>query len=142
MSYLLPHLHNGWEVDQAILSEGNRVVIIRFGHDYDNICMQMDELLYSIAYDIKNFGVIYLVDITEVPDFNSFYELYDPCSIMFFFRNKLIMVDYGTGNNYKLNFLLTDKQELIDILENVYRAATKGKGLAISPKDYSTKHRY
>jgi hypothetical protein len=31
----------------------------------------MDEVLYSIADDVKNFGVIYLVDITEVSDFNS-----------------------------------------------------------------------
>lgn len=32
MSYLLPHLTSGWQVDQAILSEEERVVIIRFGH--------------------------------------------------------------------------------------------------------------
>jgi hypothetical protein len=36
--------------------------------------------------------VIYLVDTTEVPDFNTMYELYDPCTCMFFFRNKHIMV--------------------------------------------------
>lgn len=35
---------------------------------------------------VKNFAVIYLVDITEVPDFNKMYELYDPCTVMFFFR--------------------------------------------------------
>ena len=52
------------------------------------------------------------------------------------------MVDFGTGNNNKLNFLLSDKQELIDILETVYRGATKGKGLVVSPKDYSTKLKY
>ena len=33
--------------------------------------MLMDEVLFSIADDVKNFGVIYLVDITEVPDFSS-----------------------------------------------------------------------
>lgn len=26
------------------------------------------------------------VDITEVPDFNGMYELYDPVSVMFFYR--------------------------------------------------------
>lgn len=31
MSYLLPHLNNGWEVDQAIINEEERLVIIRFG---------------------------------------------------------------------------------------------------------------
>ena len=30
MSYMLPHLHNGWQVDQAILSEEDRVVVMRF----------------------------------------------------------------------------------------------------------------
>ena len=142
MSFMLPHLHDGWEVDQAILQESSKVVIIRFGHDGDRLCMKMDELLYQIAYSVQNFASIYLVDITEVPDFNNMYELFDPCSVMFFFRNKHILVDLGTGNNYKINFLIDDKQELIDIVECVYRSAIKGRGLAVSPRDYSTKLKY
>ena len=54
MSYLLPHLTSGWACDQAILSEETRLVCIRFGHDYDPVCMQMDEVLYSIAEKVKN----------------------------------------------------------------------------------------
>lgn len=87
---MLTHLHNGWQVDQAILSEEDRIVVrkfisfvivlvlinflrqvIRFGHDWDPTCMKMDEGLYSIAEKVKNFAVIYLVDITAVPDFNK-----------------------------------------------------------------------
>jgi hypothetical protein len=30
------------------------------------------------------------------------YELYDACATMFFFRNKHIMIDLGTGNNNKM----------------------------------------
>ncbi|KAK6590702.1 mitosis DIM1 [Cryptosporidium xiaoi] len=142
MSYMLQHLHNGWSVDQAILTEEERIVCIRFGHDYDADCMLMDEILYKVAEEVKNFCVIYLVDITEVPDFNTMYELYDPVSVMFFFRNKHIMVDLGTGNNNKINWPLNNKQEFIDIVETVYRGVHKGKGLVISPKDYSTKHKY
>ena len=48
----------------------------------------MPQILASTADAIKNFAVIYLVDIGEVPDFNTMYELYDPCTCMFFFRNK------------------------------------------------------
>ncbi len=142
MSYMLHHLENGWEVDQAILSEEDRVVVIRFGHDYDPQCMQMDEVLYSVAEDVKNFAVIYLVDITKVPDFNNMYELYDQCTTMFFYRNKHMMIDLGTGNNNKINWPINNKQEMIDIIEAVYKGARKGKGLVISPKDYSTKYRY
>ena len=49
MAYLLPHLRNGWEVDQAIVTEEDRVVVIRFGHDQDPTCMVQDEVLMSIA---------------------------------------------------------------------------------------------
>ena len=52
------------------------------------------------------------------------------------------MIDLGTGNNNKVNFLIEDKQELIDIIETVYKGAKKGRGLVVSPKDYSTRYRY
>jgi thiol-disulfide isomerase/thioredoxin len=71
MSYFLPHLPSGWHVDEAIKSEEDRVVIIRFGHDWDPQCMKMDETLYAISEKVQNFAVIYLCDITKVPDFNK-----------------------------------------------------------------------
>jgi DIM1 family U5 snRNP protein len=52
------------------------------------------------------------------------------------------MIDLGTGNNNKINWAMDDKQEFIDIVETVFSGARKGRGLVISPKDYSTKHRY
>lgn len=47
------------------------------------------------------------------------------------------MCDFGTGNNNKLNWVLEDKQELIDIIETIYRGAKKGRGLVVSPKGES-----
>lgn len=104
---------------------------------------------------------------------------------MFFYRNKHMMIDLGTGNNNKINWAMTEEQEFIDIVEvslcrllrpcraslssfsfpshhcrrytyrytyrssdthfnlqTVYRGARKGRGLVVSPKDYSTKYRY
>jgi len=83
---------------------------------------------------VKNFAVIYVCDLDQVPDFKQMYELYDPVTLMFFFRNKHMMCDFGTGNNNKLNWVLEDKQELIDIIETIYRGAKKGRGLVVSPK--------
>ena len=59
-------------------SEDERVVVIRFGRAWDPDCMRQDEVLYRIADKVKNFAVIYLCDIDQVPDFNQMYELYDP----------------------------------------------------------------
>ncbi|CAF3071886.1 unnamed protein product [Rotaria sp. Silwood2] len=83
-----------------------------------------------------------VVDITETQDFNKIYELYDPCTVMFFYCNQHIMIDLGTGNNNKISSALEDTQEFFDIVETVYRRAQEGRGLVISLKDYSTKYHY
>ncbi|RLV95242.1 Spliceosomal protein DIB1 [Spathaspora sp. JA1] len=144
-SVFLPHLNTGWHVDQAILSEDDRLVVIRFGREEEPDCMIIDEILFSISEKVKNFAAIYLCNLDKVPDFNQMYELdqdrSEPYTIMFFFRNKHMMCDFGTGNNNKLSFMIYEKQELIDIIETIYRGSKKGKGLVVSPKDYSTKRR-
>ena len=61
-------------------------------------------MLYKVAPKIVNFAAVYVVDLKRVPDFNVMYELYDPVAIMFFYRNRHIMVDLGTGNNNKINW--------------------------------------
>jgi DIM1 family U5 snRNP protein len=48
-SVVLPHLVTGWHVDQAILSEEERLVVIRFGRDWDPDCMRQDEVLYRTS---------------------------------------------------------------------------------------------
>lgn len=75
MSFVLQHLRSGWHVDQAILSEEDRLVVIRFGRDSDPDCMRQDEVLYRIAERVKNFAVVYVCDLDEVPDFKSMYEV-------------------------------------------------------------------
>lgn len=87
-----------------------------------------------LMHILTDFAVIYLCDIDEVPDFSQMYELYDTMTMMFFYRNKHMMCDFGTGNNNKLNWVLEDKQELIDIIETIYKGAKKGRGLVVSPK--------
>jgi DIM1 family U5 snRNP protein len=47
-SVVLPHLKTGWHVDQAIMSEEDRLVVIRFGRDWDPDCMRQDEVLYRL----------------------------------------------------------------------------------------------
>ncbi len=50
MSFVLPHLNTGWHVDQAIMSEEERLVVIRFGRDWDPDCMKQDEVLYRKVF--------------------------------------------------------------------------------------------
>ena len=87
-SVVIPHLVSGWHVDQAILSEEERLVVIRFGRDWDPDCMRQVEVLYKIADKVKSFAVVYVCDIDQVPDFNSMYgtcalSIFPPLSLSF-----------------------------------------------------------
>ena len=53
---------------------------------------------------------------------------------MFFFRNKHMMIDLGTGNNNKINWPISNKQEMIDIIETIYRGAKRTVGWSSRPK--------
>lgn len=63
MSYLLPHLHSGWAVDQAILAEEERLVVIRFGHDWDETCMQVT---FSLSLSLSNFYFLHSLPLFPV----------------------------------------------------------------------------
>ena len=69
----------------------------------------------KVAYKLSKYVVFYVCDITKVPDFNTMYELYDPMTLMFFYRNRHMMIDTGSGDNNKINWVLKDPQDLIDI---------------------------
>ncbi|MES1904060.1 MAG: Thioredoxin-like 4A, partial [Paramarteilia canceri] len=55
-------LINGWSADQAILSENDRVVAIRFGKDSHPRTIEMDHILQKASEKVKNFCIIYTVD--------------------------------------------------------------------------------
>ena len=97
-------------------------------------------MIYKVGHKLSKFVTFYLCDTTKVPDFNAMYELYDPMTLMFFYRKKHVQIDTGTGNNNKITFNFKEKQELIDVCEVIYKGARKGKGLVVSPKDYSIRN--
>ena len=90
MAYLLPHLHSGWEVDQAIVTEEDRVVVIRFGRDSDPTCMIQDEVLMNIAEKVKNFAV---VGYNIVYEWNMDTILYSCVSYIFSFFISIFTLD-------------------------------------------------
>ena len=45
------------------------------------------------------------------------------------------MIDLGTGNNNKINWPMSDKQELIDIVEVVYRSVDAYCAIGIKKRD-------
>jgi DIM1 family U5 snRNP protein len=79
MSIFLPRLESGWHVDQAILAEESRVVVIRLPH----VAVRLERARTDDCHVLDLFGDAVqglvvahappadTVDITAVPDFNK-----------------------------------------------------------------------
>mmetsp|Transcript_13170 Transcript_13170/g.38749 ORF Transcript_13170/g.38749 Transcript_13170/m.38749 type:complete len:156 (+) Transcript_13170:83-550(+) len=105
-------------VDQTLLAERQRMVLIRFGRGSDPSTVAADVILNEIAHELWLYCVIYLVDIDEVPHFTGVFELYDPCTIMCFYRNHTVPIDLGHGPDVKLTWPFDDGQILVEAIEN------------------------
>eukprot|EP00927_Polykrikos_kofoidii_P085437 TRINITY_DN9297_c0_g1_i1.p1 TRINITY_DN9297_c0_g1~~TRINITY_DN9297_c0_g1_i1.p1 ORF type:complete len:143 (+),score=19.77 TRINITY_DN9297_c0_g1_i1:264-692(+) len=142
MAHGLAHLHSAWAVEQAVTTEEAKVVLLRFGHDYDPECLITDEALLGASSAVESFCKTYLVDIKEVPDFTHQYELYDPCTLMFFYRGRHMQLELGIGDRYKITWSVGGTKELIGIIEAVHRGAQQGRDLIVASKDFSLAYRY
>jgi len=140
----LKHLRSGWDVDRHIVLEQEKLVCIRFSSfattntahsdpvssQYHSAVARMDEVLVSVAEAVRKYCVIYAVDTNEVPQFNALYELgsgEEPFALMFFYRNDHIRMDVDSGNTNKINFIVDDRESLIQLLEEAYVVGKKGK---------------
>ena len=63
-------------------------------HSSHLICSHLCLRSLGIADRVKNFAVLYVCDLDQVPDFKQMYELYDSVTLMFFFRNKHMVSSY------------------------------------------------
>ncbi|EPY21240.1 U5 snRNP protein, DIM1 family [Strigomonas culicis] len=104
--------------------------------------LRMDALLAELAPKVRKYAVIYLVDTNRVTEFHQLYELgheKDPFAVMFFYRNKHIRVEVGTGNNNKINFYAFEGvDDFLPIVDAAYRAGKVGRTMANSEKKFST----
>lgn len=48
MSFLLPKLSNKKEVDEAIKTVAEKVLVLRFGRDEDLVCLQLDDIVSGL----------------------------------------------------------------------------------------------
>lgn len=61
MSFLLPKLTSKKEVDQAIKSTAEKVLVLRFGRDEDPVCLQLDDIVSEFLKEmvfIKNLYIL------------------------------------------------------------------------------------
>jgi len=128
-SVLLPQNQN---------KKGEDASALRIQQQFINESALMKHTLDSIGTRVNRFCTFYYVDTSQVSEFDNYYELYasEPFALLFFYRNKHIKIDLGTGNNNKINFP-TDTDEMINILEVAFLGAKAGKTVIETRMEFS-----
>ena len=78
-------------------------------------------------------AAIYAVDIDDVPLYAEYFEIVYVPSIVFFFNGVHMKVDFGMPDNTKFVGTFRDRQDLIDLIEILYRGGLKKKTIVQSP---------
>ncbi|XP_048741020.1 thioredoxin-like protein 4B [Ostrea edulis] len=142
MSYLLETLETKEAVDRAITETTDVVLILRFGRDDDSTCLQQDHLLAKCAPELGNMAKIFSVDVDKVPVYTKYFDITLIPSTIFFFNAQHMKVDWGTPDHTKFIGSFRNKQDLIDVVEVIYRGAMKGKVIVTSPLDPANVPKY
>lgn len=135
MSFLLPKLTSKTEVDHAIKSTAEKVLVLRFGRDEDPVCLQLDDILAKTAGDLSKMAAVYLVDVDRTPVYTHYFDISYIPSTVFFFNGQHMKVDYGSPDHTKFVGSFKTKQDFIDLIEVIYRGAMRGKLIVQSPID-------
>eukprot|EP00906_Rhabdomonas_costata_P039221 RCo055482 len=140
MTSLYPDLHRlrtKAEVDDALQNNDDLVVALRFGSEDHPETMALDKVLAKTQHLVSKLGRVYIVECSEVPTYVRYFGItLVPC-IVFFFNTVHMKVDYGTLDHTKWVGCFVRKQDFIDLVEVIYRAALRGKPMARCPFDSS-----
>ncbi|KAJ7320334.1 hypothetical protein JRQ81_019845 [Phrynocephalus forsythii] len=142
MNLCLPKLDSKKEVDDAIKSVAEKVLVLRFGRDDDLACMQLDEILAKTSHGLSKMASIYLVDVNKVPVYTQYFDISYIPSTVFFFNGQHMKVDYGSPDHTKFVGSFKTKQDFIDLIEVIYRGAMRGKLIVHSPIDQKNIPKY
>ena len=142
MSYILRRLDTKKEVDQAIKTTIDKVLVLRFGKESDTICMQQDDILAKTSSQLFKMADIYIVDTDKVPIYTQYFDITLIPSTIFFYNGQHIKVDYGTQDHTKFIGAFKNKQDFIDLVEVILRGVLRGKLIVTSPIDQRNVPKY
>ncbi|KAL3219602.1 hypothetical protein MRX96_030354 [Rhipicephalus microplus] len=106
------------EVDRAIKETIDKVLVLRFGEEAD--CLRIDDVLNKAAPLLSRMAEVYAVEPHSVPVYTS----------------------SRSADHTKFVGSFKTKQDVIDLVEVVYRGAMRGKLIVTSPIETSHTPQY
>ena len=117
-------LNTDYSVDQAILDQDNKILIIGI---YPKFYQANTENYLDRLNLFKKEANLYKISTKKVKEFNIIYEINDTISFIFYFENKKIFVDSGSGDNNKVEGLMFNSKYFKRIVNLICKNCMKGK---------------
>ncbi|XP_042516706.1 thioredoxin-like protein 4B [Macadamia integrifolia] len=135
MSFLFTTLTKKQEVDSIIRDTIDKVLVLRFGRASDAVCLQLDDILSKSSREVSKFATIALVDIDskEIQVYVKYFDITLIPSTIFFFNAQHMKMDSGTADHTKWVGAFQRKQDFLDVVEEIFRGAMKGKLIVTCP---------
>ncbi|TDH70560.1 hypothetical protein CCR75_005483 [Bremia lactucae] len=136
-SLLLEQLSTKAAVDDAIRSTKDRVLVLRFGRAKDLVCLQQDAILARSERELSKMARLCIVETEDIPIYCQYFDIILIPATVFFVNEQHMKVDYGTPDHTKFVGAFRTKQDLIDLVEVIYRGAKRGKSIVSCPIERS-----
>ena len=117
-------LNTDYSVDQAILDQDNKILIIGI---YPKFYQANTENYLDSLNLFKKEANLYKISTKRVKEFNIIYEINDNICFIFYFENKKIFVDSGSGDNNKVEGLMFNSKYFKRIVNLICKNCMKGK---------------
>lgn len=129
------------EVDRAIKGTIDKVLVLRFGEEAD--CLRIDDILNKAAPLLSRMAEVYAVEPHSVPVYTRYFDVTITPATVFFFNGQHIKIESSrSADHTKFVGCFKTKQDVIDLVEVVYRGAMRGKLIVTSPIETSHTPQY
>ena len=122
-----PYLKKDYAIDQAILDQSNKIIILKF----NKICNFYDKTfnINFVKFKFKHMKNLnfFSINIEKIREFNLMYELKKNTSLLYFFNNRKIFMDSGTGDTNKICQFTQDSRKIKQITKKTLKNCQKGK---------------
>jgi hypothetical protein len=115
-----------YSMDQIILDEEEKIICIRFVVDDIYLISVLKKLSYCNS-KLTQCICIYSINTQIIDGYNQMYQLFGTPVIIFFFKNKRILIDNSSGNNNKMKMKILESNNFLKICEFVLYNTKRGK---------------
>jgi hypothetical protein len=121
------------DLDDIIQFDIDKVVCIRFGSASDVQTIHLDEIINKTSVSLSKMASFYSVDPQNMPEYVKYFGITIMPAIVFFFNAEHMKVDFGNPDHSKWIGVFAMKQDLIDLVETIYRGAMRGHHIVTCP---------